>query len=1539
MSFKKKRLVPLLTLILCTALALSMPLKVLAAEAALDCSGFDFADFFSAVTWDKTHADGSGNASIEGNVLSLSATGVGSGCGAQTSVTEVNLTAKETVSITYALADSAECSPPGEVTDNEGGTKTIIVPAGSSVTFSVEAGNGATTNNGTVTFHAVVAAESKIPADAASYSNGGKFYSYLDKAIAAAQAGSDKVIVVAKDGKVYHSSVETEENYTKSFTIPSGVTLLVPYNSSNTLITDDMDEAGHYTAKGATPAQELYRQLTMPSGTRITVNGAISVGSQATSQMKGQVGPYGAIVMDNGSNITINSGANLYAYGYIFYGKDGGGTVTVESGGTVYETAFIMDYPGSADNTQSLYNSGVFPMRAYSVRNVEVPMTFKSGATEYAFYSMYGTLIQTHPGYFSFLGNQSSNPFCLNTGATLTKSYSDGIQYITVNGNGELNPLNITLKVNVMGDFPVTSEKTAGFPLPSGFHITLNNGKLKLNDNFLMMEGSKLTIGGQAELDTNGKKIYVIDSEDDPGANSGSDVHGKSYTKVDKDAVLNVNGTLRVNGGSLYSSAKYGSITSSDGTGKVVFNGADVNDASAKIRYSSGANNKDLPMTSAYLQNIEGYTSTGNSTSNTYTYTAGYWRCDTHTDADNNHICEACGFASECTDTDDHNCDICGKEAISECEDLDNDVMCDICGAILCTHTEIVFVEAVLPDCTTEGTLEHYKCSVCELLFTDETGTTTITEKELADPATGHTPGDVVVENEVAPTCGKAGSYDNVTYCTVCTEEISRKTVPVEATGNHTEAAPVEENRKEPTCGEAGSYESVVKCADCGTEIRRETVPILATGEHTGAAAVKENESAATCTTDGSYDEVVYCSECDEELSRNTTTVPAKGHTNGEAVVENNVAPDCDTEGSYDNVVYCTVCDAEVSRDPVTVAALGHTNGEAVTENNTAATCGEAGSYDSVVYCTVCNEEISRKTETIPATGVHSYNGGVVTTDPSCTEKGVKTFTCSGCGVSYTEEVEATGHSYEAVVTAPTCESNGYTTYTCSCGDTYTDNATPATGHSMGDWIVDTNATCAQPGSKHKECANCNHTETEEIPVTGHTEVTDVAVAATCTTVGKTEGKHCSACGEVTVVQTEIPATGHTEVIDAAVAATCTTVGKTEGKHCSVCGEVTVVQTEIPATGHTEVIDAAVAATCTTVGKTEGKHCSVCGEVTVVQTEIPATGHTEVTDVAVAATCTTVGKTEGKHCSVCGEVTVAQTEVPATGHTEVTDAAVAPTCTTTGLTEGKHCSACGEVLVAQETVDVLGHSYSEAVTTAPTCGETGVKTFTCSGCGDSYTETMEATGSHSYGEGVVTKAPTTVDEGVMTYTCTVCGDTKTEAIDKLVGTVVSMDILSSDLANGPKITLKSGSTAGDGWNYEGSVTAGETVDFTVTYEKACVVIAAVTENGTTTYSRVPAAATDDANTYSFSAEAKENMVVYVAVKGDVNGDGAVNAADQSRLAYATLPPFNAMYDPLEGVSEKVADMTNDGSVNAADQSRLAYATLPPFNNMYDPFEW
>jgi len=167
----------------------------------------------------------------------------------------------------------------------------------------------------------------------------------------------------------------------------------------------------------------------------------------------------------------------------------------------------------------------------------------------------------------------------------------------------------------------------------------------------------------------------------------------------------------------------------------------------------------------------------------------------------------------------------------------------------------------------------------------------------------------------------------------------------------------------------------------------------------------------------------------------------------------------------------------------------------------------------------------------------------------------------------------------------------------------------------------------------------------------------------------------------------------HTPVTDAGYAATCTAEGKTDGSHCSVCGEVLTAQQTIPATGHTPVTDAGYAATCTAEGKTDGSHCSVCGEVLTVQKTIPATGHTPTIVSGYAPTCTDVGYTDGSICAVCGEVLVACQPIPAMGHSPVYVPTQAPAYQVPGYTEGSYCGVCGAVL--QECVPIPALTYQE----------------------------------------------------------------------------------------------------------------------------------------------------------------------------------------------------------------------------------------------------
>ena len=159
------------------------------------------------------------------------------------------------------------------------------------------------------------------------------------------------------------------------------------------------------------------------------------------------------------------------------------------------------------------------------------------------------------------------------------------------------------------------------------------------------------------------------------------------------------------------------------------------------------------------------------------------------------------------------------------------------------------------------------------------------------------------------------------------------------------------------------------------------------------------------------------------------------------------------------------------------------------TENTVPATCGKAGRVDTI--CSNCGEVVS--TRELPPTGAHVWGNGVVTTAPTETMPGVRTFTCTVCGDIREETIPATGaHDYQFTKTvAPTCTDGGYDLYTCSgCGATERRNLTNAAGHKWDGGTVTTAPTETTPGVRTFTCTVCGQTRTEAIPATG---------ASTCT--------------------------------------------------------------------------------------------------------------------------------------------------------------------------------------------------------------------------------------------------------------------------------------------------------------------------------------------------------------------------------------------------------------------------------------------------------
>jgi len=417
----------------------------------------------------------------------------------------------------------------------------------------------------------------------------------------------------------------------------------------------------------------------------------------------------------------------------------------------------------------------------------------------------------------------------------------------------------------------------------------------------------------------------------------------------------------------------------------------------------------------------------------------------------------------------------------------------------------------------------------------------------------------------------------------------------------------------------------------------------------------------------------------------------------------------------------------------------------------------------------------------------HDYTQEVVkqeylASEATCTEKATYYYSCS-CGEKGTEtftygEVNPHNHAGETELknaVSATCGEAGYTgdVYCTACDALMVNGtATEKLSHTPGEWIVTKTATCTEAGSRYKVCTLCGTTiTTEEITKLAHTEVTDKAVAATCTATGLTEGSHCSVCGDVITAQTVTEKIAHTES-DWIVtkASTCSEEGS-QHKVCKLCGTETETET-IDKLAHTVVVDKAVAATCTATGLAEGSHCSVCNEVIVAQTATDKVSHTysdwvtakeatcteagsrykvctvcktdTVTEtirtishtssdwiVTKTATCTEAGS-RYKVCTLCG-TTITTEEITKLAHTEVTDKAVAATCTATGLTEGSHCSVCNTVITAQETVPMTAHDYTAATcTTAATCKVCGTANGTVNSENHKWSEwTSVGDGTHT----------------------------------------------------------------------------------------------------------------------------------------------------------------------------------------------------------------
>ena len=265
--------------------------------------------------------------------------------------------------------------------------------------------------------------------------------------------------------------------------------------------------------------------------------------------------------------------------------------------------------------------------------------------------------------------------------------------------------------------------------------------------------------------------------------------------------------------------------------------------------------------------------------------------------------------------------------------------------------------------------------------------------------------------------------------------------------------------------------------------------------------------------------------------------------------------------------------------------------------------------------CTECGEVLSM--------AKHEYTDAV-TKEPTCTETGIRTYTCTVCEQSYTEEVPALGHDYHSEITVPaTCTEKGELTYTCSrCDNTYTEEIV---SHHEYDEVITTPATCTTDGLKTLTCSVCGDSKTEVIPATGHS-YKETEVPATCTEPG-TRIYKCENCDDT--YEEEILATGHNYVASITKQATC----EEDGIKTFTCSRCSDSYTEtINAYGHYFTTSTIVQpATCYEAGIKSSK-CFRCGKT--VTEEISRLEHDPAFVVDEANHWT--------QCSRCGEILVAK---------------------------------------------------------------------------------------------------------------------------------------------------------------------------------------------------------------------------------------------------------------------------------------------------------
>ena len=1329
MSKKKYRL-PFLTLMLCMIFA--MMLSAVASAASVEItnySNFTYASYFSA---SYEVASKTGNASASGAAISLDATGVNatSGCNstpAVASTTTVTLTANETVSVTCTPDNNVIIAPPSEVTKNTDGSQTFIVPAGKELKFSVTAENG-TKVEGSVTFSNVEPAVSKVPSDCAAYSYNGTVYNYLDKAIDAATTNGG-TITVTTSGKVYHSSVETDESYaskTFTFNIPSNVNLLLPYASGVSNFDEKPDMSG--TSKFYYNTQSVNSQLTVPAGTTINCSGKICVDSQvfADTLYSGcPGGPHGRIVLENGAALNMKSGSTMYCWGYITGVASNSsyttGTVTAESGSTIYESFQALGWRGGSLMKLWMNSNSAksFAFSDYALQNIESNLHIDNGATLKFVTSLEGS--GTNAQVAGTFAGTSTGFLQMGTTGSVLRTYDPYNNRIKYNLNGTMNVANVEMTLASLGG---VDSKNYIFGLNHSMDLVINSGaNITMLYDYKIMPGASVTINAGGKATANGK-VYIYDTADYV-IDGLTYAHHQSYTWLKSIPVPYIAATgYKSDGFGQVWNQGISQISASTPSGKVVVNG-ELTIASTGGAYTSSNGGKTANKV---------ITGTGTIINNS-----------TATGIVKDQLDEAKTTYAN------------ALNGGSKIEDQ-NKVATPVVGLIKGLSTSATDYRSFTTG-TYHGSADGYWYQHTVSTVTDggepvqvaQLGNGYAISFDSSNVASGLTKANVSYTftadgYEVEASNGTL-TEENGTY--VLTDITEDTVVTLTTPCNHEEYNDVV---TAPKCEVAGY--TTHTCTSCGYSYTDSETPAL---EHSFTNYTSDNN--AGCVLDGTK-----TASCDNGCGKKDTVTDVgtqTGHSYTNYVSNNDAT--CQKDGTK-----TAECDKgcggkDTIADPGT--KVGHKFTNYVSDND--ATCQVDG------HKTASCDFGCGNTDTITDEGSkvdHKYTTCTPNNDATCQKNGTETAKCSfNCGAENTREIadSKVEHKYENYVSQSnaTCTAAGTLSADCSygCGEVSTkeDPDAPALGHSYTNYVSDGNATCLTDGTKTAQCDNsCDQSDTQPDADSklGHRFINYVPNNDAICEVDGTKTAQCERCMETDTVNDDGTALAHSfETYVANTPATClanaTEIATCVRESCEQKDVRDVENTKLTHSYTSYISDGN--ATCLAEGTKTAQCDHGCNISKTLPDEGSALGHSFTNYVDNGDATCQLGGTKTAQCDRCVETDTQQTEALGHNFTNYISDDNAD-CTKDGTKTAK-CDRCDEKDTLADEGSKLQHNFEVYQhNDDATCSRNATETATCTICNTATdTRTIDnSTVDHIWGEFTSDNNVTCTQDGTKTASCT-----------------------------------------------------------------------------------------------------------------------------------------------------------------------------------------